>query len=63
MRPIYVNTRTSIGRETVDAVDPSPEYWPTARELGDRATVVEMDNAESLNVRRAMADNAQAPAI
>jgi len=33
-----------------------------ARELGDRATVLEMDEAESLNFRRATADNAQAPA-
>ena len=33
MRPIYINARTAIGRETVDSVDPQPEDWPTARAM------------------------------
>ena len=37
MRPIYINARTAQGRETVDSVDPDPEYWPTPRAMRKEA--------------------------
>lgn len=37
MKSIYINVRISRGRETVDSVDPSPEYWPTARAMRKEA--------------------------
>ena len=37
MRPIYINARTSQGRETVDSVDHQAEYWPTRRAMRKEA--------------------------
>lgn len=33
MKTIYINARTSCGRETVDEVDFHPEYLPTRRAM------------------------------
>lgn len=38
MKTIYINARTAQGRETIDSVDPSPEYWPTARAMRREAS-------------------------
>ena len=37
MRPIFINWKGPQGRETVDSVDPQPEYWPTARAMRKEA--------------------------
>lgn len=37
MQTIYLNWKGPAGRETVDELEPSPEYWPTPRAMRKEA--------------------------
>ena len=45
MKPIFLNWKGPQGRETVDSVDPHPEYFPTRRAMVKEARRLEAEYA------------------